>query len=163
MASSTSATRPSSVPARWDGTGLARAGRNLSLWDALASISPIDGPRHLYPRGDVELAEQVAHVGFDGLDAEEQLGGDLGVGLAVDDEPCHLELALRERLEAAAIRHAGSRAAMDVVALLSQLAFRGVAVARRAAVVERGGRACERGRSPGDVAGLRERAPGKCQ
>src|SRR4051794_19227917 len=92
-----------SVPTRWDGAGPAHAGLNLSLWGVLASISPIHRARNLDPRGDVELAEQVAHVRFDGLDAEEQLGGDLGVGVATGDEARHVQLALRERLDTAAV------------------------------------------------------------
>src|SRR5436190_14852613 len=34
-----------------------------------------------------ELGQHVAYVGLDGLHAEEQLGGDLGVGPALRDEP----------------------------------------------------------------------------
>jgi hypothetical protein len=35
-------------------------------------------------------------VGFDGLRAEEELGGDLRVGLSVNDESCDLEFAFGE-------------------------------------------------------------------
>ncbi len=59
-----------------------------------------DGARHLHARRHVELAEQVAHVALDRLQAEEQLGGDLGVGPAVHDQPRHLELALGQRSRA---------------------------------------------------------------
>jgi hypothetical protein len=40
--------------------------------------------------GDAELAEDVAQVRFDGLLAEEQLGGDLAVGLACGNQLGHL-------------------------------------------------------------------------
>jgi hypothetical protein len=46
-------------------------------------------------------------VALDGLDAEEQLGGDLRVGLAVDDETGDLELALGKRIDAIALARAG--------------------------------------------------------
>jgi hypothetical protein len=48
-------------------------------------------------RADSELRVDVAQVRLDGLEAEEELGSDLGVGLPIDDEPCELELALRKR------------------------------------------------------------------
>jgi hypothetical protein len=54
--------------------------------------------------------------------AEEELGGDLGVGLAVDDEPRELELALGERADPAepvSVR----RPAVDALAELAQLLF----------------------------------------
>ena len=49
------------------------------------AAGPLHGSRELDPRGDVEFAEDVAQVRLDRLEAEEQLGGDLGVRLAVDD------------------------------------------------------------------------------
>src|SRR4051794_26058984 len=165
MASSSLATRPSSVPPRWDGAGPAHAGPLVSLWGVLAAISPSHRARHLDPRGDLELAEQVAHVRFDGLDAEEQLGGDLGVCVAADDEARHFQLALRERFETAAVCDPGPRAPMDVMTLFSQLALRLVAIARRAGGVEVGDRALELARGAGVVAGLSglgERAAGEC-
>jgi hypothetical protein len=38
------------------------------------STVPLDQPRDLHPRADVELAEDVSQVALDGLLAEEQLG-----------------------------------------------------------------------------------------
>jgi|SRR5215217_40587 len=64
----------------------------------LAAIAAFHATRHLDTGGDTELLEQVAEVGLDRLDAQEQLRGDLGVGLARDDEPRHLQLAVAERL-----------------------------------------------------------------
>ena len=46
-------------------------------------------------------------VGLDGLGAEEQLLGDLAVGLAVDDAAGDLELALGERVHPAPWRRRG--------------------------------------------------------
>jgi hypothetical protein len=43
---------------------------------------------------------------------------DLGIGLAVDDEPCHLELAFGQRVDARPIRLACARAPMGAVAEL---------------------------------------------
>src|SRR3954464_10526654 len=117
----------------------ARSDPSRSCCAGLASIGSFDGPRHFHPRGHVEFAEQVAQMRFDGFDAEEQLGGDLGVGLAGDDKPRDLQLTLGERLEAAAIWYAGPRAPVDVMALLSQFALRLVALAHGAAGGEAGG------------------------
>ena len=64
--------------------------------------------RHLHPRAHVELAEDVAHVRLDGLDAQEQLGRDLRVGAAVGDERGDLGLAFGQRLEQRAVRLAGA-------------------------------------------------------
>src|SRR3954453_3114655 len=52
----------------------------------------LDGARQLDARGDVELAEDVAQVRLDRLGAEEELGGDLGVRPAIDDERGDLAL-----------------------------------------------------------------------
>src|SRR3954449_4206442 len=98
---------------------------------------------------------------FDGFHAEEQLGGDLGVGLAGDDKPRDLQLTLGERLEAAAIWYAGPCAPVDVIPLLSQFALRLVALAYRAAGGEAGGGVLELGRRAGVVAGLRICPPGE--
>ena len=43
-----------------------------------------------------ELGQHVAHVGLDGLHAEEQLGGDLRVGPTLCDEPQDLGFAVGE-------------------------------------------------------------------
>jgi DNA-directed RNA polymerase specialized sigma24 family protein len=59
-------------------------------------VSAFDCPRDLHAGVNVELSEHVADVGLDGLLAQEQLAGDLGVGLAVDDQHGDLELALGE-------------------------------------------------------------------
>ena len=82
------------------------------------------------------LVEDVAQVGLDRLLANDQLGGDLAVRPAVHDEPCHLKLALRQRLDAGRVALARTRATVDVVAERSQLRFRVVAVPQRAAGVE---------------------------
>jgi hypothetical protein len=77
-------------------------------------------------------------MSFDGLWAEEQLGGDLGIGLAVDDEARDLTLALGEGLQAHSIGFAGPTAAMDVMAEASQLALRHRAVSECSGGVELG-------------------------
>src|SRR5262249_53148677 len=64
------------------------------LLDALA-VGALHGARELDARRDADLAEDVAQVRLDRLLAEEQLGGDLRIRLAVDDEPGELELAGR--------------------------------------------------------------------
>ena len=71
-------------------------------------------------------------MSLDGLLAEEQLRGDLGIRLAVDDEPCHLEFAFGQRLDPGSVGLARPRATVDAMPELSQLAFRLVAVSQRA-------------------------------
>ena len=65
--------------------------------------------------------EHVAQVGLDGLLAEKQRRGDLGVGPAVDDEPRDLQLARREGSDPGRVRLARARAAVDLAAELPQL------------------------------------------
>jgi hypothetical protein len=57
-----------------------------------------DGAGERGAGGDAHLVEDVAQVGLDGLLAQEQFRGGLRVGLAVDDEPRHLEFASGQRL-----------------------------------------------------------------
>ena len=80
--------------------------------------------------------EDVAQVGLDCLWAEDQLRGDLGVGFAVGDEPCHLQFAFGEGLKAGCAGLAWPGAPVDAMAELSQLALCLVAVAPGAAGVE---------------------------
>ena len=68
------------------------------------AVCPLDGTRKLDSRRDVQLAKDVPQVSLDRLLAEEQLGGDLGIRLAVDDEPSDLELASSQRFEPASRR-----------------------------------------------------------
>src|SRR3954447_10722782 len=79
-----------------------RAGRTGAFGGHLAGAARSTGAvGGLHRAGDVdpgvgvELAEHVANVGLDGLLAEKQLAGDLGVGLAIDDQLRDLELATR--------------------------------------------------------------------
>ena len=78
-------------------------------------IGALDRAGQLDARGDVELAEDVAQMGLDGLLAEEQLGRDLGIRLRVEDETRHLELALAQGLEAGPIALATARTTMDAM------------------------------------------------
>jgi len=84
--------------------------------------------------------EDVAQVGLDGFLAQEQFRGDLRVGLAVDDEPCHLEFAIGQRFDASSAGGARACTAMNVPTELSKLAFCLVPVSERAEGVE-----CRRG------------------
>ena len=62
--------------------------------------APVRGPPgQLVARGQLELAQHAGHVGLDGLDRDEQLLGDLLVGVATGDQPHHLPLALGEPVE----------------------------------------------------------------
>ena len=74
------------------------ADRDIVIRGALAGSAvaarALDGARELDARRHAELAEDVAQVRLDGLEAEEQLGGDLGVRPAVDDQRGDLQLAL---------------------------------------------------------------------
>ena len=99
-----------------------------------------DRSRDVDARAGVELAEHVADVRLDGLLAEEQLVGDLGVGLAIDDQSGDLKLATGEGCDAGLAEVARSGASVDVLAELAQFAFGRVSIADRAAAVELGGR-----------------------
>src|SRR5262249_12025269 len=107
---------------------------------------------------DAHLVEDVAQVGLDGLLAQEQLRGDLRVGLAVDDEPGHLELASGQRPDASPVGGAWPGAPVDVMPELSQLPLRALPVAPRAASVERRRRALKLGHGTRLFAGFGERA-----
>jgi hypothetical protein len=72
-----------------------------------------DGPCDFYARGDAELAEGVAQVGLDRLRAEEELGSDLRIGLAVDHESCDLEFSFGERVDAGAVALARAGASVN--------------------------------------------------
>src|SRR4051794_4631499 len=52
---------------------------------------------------EVELGEEVGDVGLDGRFADDELGGDLGVGVAAGDEFEHLELARGQFLQAGGV------------------------------------------------------------
>ena len=97
-------------------------------------------------------------MGLDRLLAEEELRGDLGIRLPVDNEPCHLELAFGQRLDAGPVGPARPRATVDAMAKLSQLAFRLVPVAHGAARLECAGRALQLGGGTITLAGLGEGA-----
>src|SRR3954471_10587560 len=68
-------------------------------------------------------------MGLDRLGAEEQLGRDLAVGPAIDDEACDLELAARQRFDPSSVGVSGSRAAVGTVAQPAELAVCFTAVA----------------------------------
>ena len=125
-----------------------------------AALAPValDGARHLDARGRAELHEDVPQVRLHRLVAEEQLGGDLAVGLAVGHQAGDLELALGQRRHAGVPRR-GRAALLRARAELAQLAPRGVALAHRAARVQlRLGLAQRRDRPP--CARPRPPAPG---
>src|SRR4051794_21926955 len=121
----------------------------------------LDGACQFDARGDVELAEDVAQVRLDRLEAQEELGGDLGVRPAIDDERGDLALALGQRVHARAVGAALARAPVHRTPELAQLALGGIAQARRAAGVECRRRALELSYGPLAVARDRERLTGK--
>src|SRR4051812_9338289 len=71
------------------------------LGSADPALGGFDRASDVDPGVGVELAEHVADVRFDGLLAEKQLSGDLGIGLAVHDQIGDLELATGQRAYAA--------------------------------------------------------------
>ena len=71
------------------------------------------------------------HVTFDRLLAEEQLGGDLWVGSASDDEVRDLKLTFGQQLDADSVALSGPRTPMDVLSEFSKLLLRLVSVAKR--------------------------------
>src|SRR4051794_25543081 len=81
------------------GSCSARSGWS-STRPAPSQQAALRGPAgQLVARGELELAQHGAHVGLDGLDRDEQLGGDLLVGVAARDQPHHLPLALGQPVE----------------------------------------------------------------
>ena len=102
-------------------------------------VGALDGTRHFYPRCDAELAEGVAQVRFNRLRAQEELGRDLRIGLAVDDESCDLELALGERVDAGRVSLAWLGAPVDRASELPELPFGLQSVTVRAEGLERCG------------------------
>src|SRR6266542_5130621 len=109
-------------------------------------------------RRDAHLVEDIAQVRLDRLAAEEQLLGDLGVGLAVDDEVCNLEFAFGQRRNARSSGLPGLRAPVWAMAELSQLSLRALAVSQRAAGVERRRCALQFGHGAVLLAGLGKRS-----
>src|ERR1700704_6070818 len=81
----------------------------------------LQNPCHLDAGGDPELAEDIAEMGLDGLEAQEELRRDLGVGATVQHKPCHLEVAAAQRAEALPVRLGCRAAARDVAAELAKL------------------------------------------
>jgi hypothetical protein len=75
-------------------------------------------------------------VSLDRLLTEEELCGDLGIRLAVDDKPCDLKLPFGQRLDSGPVGLARPRATVDAMPELSQFAFRLVPVAQRPARLE---------------------------
>jgi hypothetical protein len=63
--------------APWLGSALARL--------ETVAVGAFDGARELHSGRDVDLAKDVAQVSLHRLFAEEELGGDLGIRLPVDD------------------------------------------------------------------------------
>jgi hypothetical protein len=59
-------------------------------------VGPLDDARHFDARCDAELPEGTAQVALDGLRAEKELGGDLRVGLSIDDESSDLKFSFGE-------------------------------------------------------------------
>ena len=76
------------------------------------------------------------------------------VRLSVDDEPCDLELSLRQRFDSDPVGLARARAPVDAVAKKSEFAFCCGAVSQRAVGVEVGGGGVELGHSAFGLPGL---------
>src|SRR6266576_4321340 len=87
------------------------------------AVVAFDGARELHSGRHVDLAKDVAQVSLHRLLAEEQLGGDLGVRLPVDDQARDLQLARGQGFDPARAGFAASCSAMDPVAELAQLAL----------------------------------------
>src|SRR3954466_12016296 len=82
-----------------------------------------DGARKVHSGRDVDLAKDVAQVSLDRLLAEEQLGGDLGIRLPVDDEARDLQLARGQGVDPRGAGLAGLGWVMDAPPHLAQLAL----------------------------------------
>src|SRR5581483_10646527 len=74
----------------------AAIGRNRRLADDLWPVVVEEDPRdELLPRGDACLLEEALHVILDGVEREDELRGDLGVGEAPREQDGDLSLARR--------------------------------------------------------------------
>src|SRR3954469_17342678 len=93
--------------------------------------------RELDAGRDVDLAKDVAQVSLDRLLAEEQLGGDLGIRLPVDDEARDLQLARGQGVDPGGAGLAGLGSVMDAPAQLAQLALGLVTPAQSSARLQR--------------------------
>jgi hypothetical protein len=89
--------------------------------------------------------------------AQEQLGRDLRIGLAVYDKPSELELTFGQRFKANPIGCARSRAPVDPVAEPAQLTFRLIPVAECPAALERSGGVLQLGCGAVTLVGLGKR------
>src|SRR5438270_11214397 len=87
------------------------------------AVGAFDGARELDAGSHVDLAKDVAQVSLHRLLAEEQLGGDLGVRLPVDDQARDLQLARGQGFDPGRAGFAASCSVMDAVAELAQLAL----------------------------------------
>src|SRR5215469_6034650 len=143
--------------ARYRPATMRQAERGLSRSRARCWAGAFDGACEVGTGGDAHLVEDVAQVGLDCLQAQEQLRRDLRVGLAVDDEPRHLEFASGQRLDACPAGLARPRAPVGTMAELSQLSLRALAVAPRTAHAESCRRALKFGHGMIPFAGFGER------
>src|SRR6516165_1796693 len=132
--------------------------RRRSCQQTIAGAGAFDGAREGGACRDAHLVEDVAQVGLDGFLAQVQFRGDLRVGLAVDDEPCYLQFTSGEGLDACPVGLAWLGAPVGTLAELSQFSLRALAVAPRAAGVERCRRALKFGYGAIPFAGFGERS-----
>ena len=110
---------------------------------------------------NVELAEDVSHMRFNGLGAEKEGLRDLGIRPAIDDEPGNLLLALGQRGDTDRIAVATPRTPMNATAKEAQLVVCRVAVAARPAGMERARGQLEFRDCLLAFACLRQRTPGE--
>lgn len=68
----------------------------------------------LHPVLDLELREDMAHLGLDGLVADLEGGGDLAIRAAGDHEPQHVKLARRERVECSVVGRESRHSRIDI-------------------------------------------------
>jgi hypothetical protein len=97
----------------------------------------------------------------DRLLAEEQLGRDLRIGLAVHDEPSDLELTFGQRFKANPVGSAWPRAPVDPVTELPQVTLRLIPIADCSASLERAGGVLQLGCGAVTLVGLGEREAGQ--
>jgi hypothetical protein len=99
-------------------------------------VRTLYGRCYVEARRDVELPEDVPHVALDGLDAQEELARDLGVGPALRNQARDLRLPRRELVEAAVGRVPAPGAAVGVPAEFPKLVLRLTPVPKRATRTE---------------------------
>jgi hypothetical protein len=121
------------------------------------SLSPFDDACDVDARGHSQLLEEVADMRLNGLTAEKELGGDLGIGPSIHHKPRNLKFPLGERLQTICGGDPAPRTAMRTPSESSELALNLVAARQGAAAIEQNRRRFELAHTPASISTVRQR------